>query len=167
MLLTAEIVPRIWPTSAAPGLPARDGNSLCLVQARYDPNAWSFPPATLFGFFHISLLWLLRNETLYPPPVLSLERPHQFERGQPETAARVICGLAPRSEISNALVLARAGSQPLCTRRNIAQATFVRKLMLQRLPSHLLQALSDFLPSTSFPTALAHLSAFQAEVKTS
>ncbi len=62
-------------------------------------------------------------------------------------AARLISGIDRHAiDIPHALILARAGIQLLSVRRKIAQAQFVRKMLMHRLPDHLMDAVRNWLP---------------------
>ncbi len=74
-------------------------------------------------------------------------------------AARLISGIYRQStgvDVPHDIILARAGLQLMTSRRKTAQALFVRRLLLHRLPEHLMEAVSNWLPSngntTSTPT---------------
>ena len=69
-------------------------------------------------------------------------------------AARLVTGFSPQSNIPHAILLARAGFDPLSSRRETAQATFAYRLLHQSLPSHL----QSFLDSHVLPKSAKSLS---------
>ena len=71
-------------------------------------------------------------------------------------AARLVTGIRPSSDIPNSILLARAGLQPLSTRRHIEQAVFAFRFVLgSSLPHHLHLGLSHWL--TAKPAAASRL----------
>ena len=65
-------------------------------------------------------------------------------------AARLITNLSPRSDTPHAILLARAGLEPLVSRREKAQACFMYRLNINKsLPSHLQRFLDSLLLTKS------------------
>ena len=63
------------------------------------------------------------------------------------TAARLITGVRPRSDVPNELLLARAGLPSLESRRSVEQCTFAYKFVhgSERIPFHITNTFSDWL----------------------
>ncbi len=81
-------------------------------------------------------------------------RSHEaLERFQ-RRAARLIIGVAPRSELPHAIILARAGFATLHSRRRLQQAIFVYKFLNRALPEHVLDSLQHW-PSAKSDRALS------------
>ena len=75
---------------------------------------------------------------------VSMTDDHRLERVN-RSAARLISSTGLSAGVSHPLLLARAGLEPLKARRQVAQALFVRRLLLGRQPQHLRASTSRWL----------------------
>ena len=75
------------------------------------------------------------------------------------SAARLVTGLLPRDPLQHNILLARAGLEPLASRRQLQEALLVYRLThsSRHLPTHLFQAFNSWHSSSAAATTSVNL----------